>query len=199
MKSLTPWRLILLLFALGAASAYAGVTARVDREHLSLSESLQLTIRVSGSLDADAPDLAALEQDFEVLERSRSSSFSIGGGQRETATEWQITLAPRRSGQLQIPSLAIDGEKTDPITVTVDADPAAAAGSGDVRLEVEADADELHVQQQLLVSVRVLHAMNLERGATLEPLVIDGAIVSELGAVKRLPVTLAHDVSADGV
>lgn len=181
MKSLTPWRLILLLFALGAASAYAGVTARVDREHLSLSESLQLTIRVSGSLAADAPDLAVLEQDFEVLERSRSSSFSIGGGQRETATEWQITLAPRRSGQLQIPSLAIDGEKTDPITVTVDADPAAAAGSGDVRLEVEADADELHVQQQLLVSVRVLHAVNLERGATLEPLVIDGAIVSELG------------------
>ncbi len=172
---------LVLLLALHAAGAEARVDAQVDRERLSLAESLLLTIRVTGSLDADVPDLSALERDFELLGTSRNSSFSIGGGQRETATEWQITLAPRRSGQLRIPPLAIAGEQTPAITITVDNDAPDAAASGEVRLEVDTDHDELHVQQQLLLTVRVLHAVNLNRGATLEPPAIDDAVVHELG------------------
>ncbi|MCG3169573.1 MAG: hypothetical protein CALGDGBN_01093 [Pseudomonadales bacterium] len=178
---LGPWLALVLLLALHAAGAEARVDAQVDRERLSLAESLLLTIRVTGSLDAEVPDLSALERDFELLGTSRNSSFSIGGGQRETATEWQITLAPRRSGQLRIPPLAIAGEQTRAITITVDNDAPHAAASGEVRLEVDTDHDELYVQQQLLLTVRVLHAVNLNRGATLEPPAIDDALVQELG------------------
>lgn len=178
---LGPWLALVLLLALHAAGAEARVDAQVDRERLSLAESLLLTIRVTGSLDAEVPDLSALERDFELLGTSRNSSFSIGGGQRETATEWQITLAPRRSGQLRIPPLAIAGEQTPAITITVDNDAPHAAASGEVRLEVDTDHDELYVQQQLLLTVRVLHAVNLNRGATLEPPAIDDALVQELG------------------
>lgn len=179
MSSGRAWLLLLMLFT---ATVQAGVEARVDRERLAMGESLQLTIRVTGSLSADAPDLDGLQHDFEVLGTSRSSSFSIGGGRRETATEWQIELMPRRSGILEIPPLPVAGERTAAITVTVDGKAAPASGSGDVRLEVETDAaGEVHVQQQLLLRVRVLHAVDFSRGATLEPLVIDGAMVRELG------------------
>ncbi len=181
-RPMTMHRILLLLLVLASAmAARAEVSARVDREQLSLNESLQLTLRITGSLNADAPDVQALEHDFEILERRRSSSLSIGSGQRESATEWQFMLAPRRSGRLQIPPLTVSGESSNAIEITVDADSPAAAGNGDIRLEVRADVDELHVQQQLLLSVRVLHAVDLNRGATLEPLSIDGALVSELG------------------
>lgn len=182
MSAVSSGRAWLLLLVLFAATVQAGVEARVDRQRLTAGESLQLTIRVTGSLSADAPDLDVLQRDFEVLGTSRNSSFSIGGGHRETATEWQIELMPRRSGTLEIPSLSVAGERTAAITVTVDGNAATASGTGDVRLEVDTDAtDEIHVQQQLLLRVRILHAVDFSRGATLEPLVIDGAMVRELG------------------
>lgn len=181
-KAMPDWRIfMLLLFLLGSAPLHAELTAQVDRTQLSLNESLQLTIRSSGSLNADAPDTKALERDFEILERRRSSSLSFGIGQRESTTEWQFTLVPRRDGRLRIPPLTIDGESTAPIDISVSGDSPAATGDADIRLEVLTDTDELRVQQQLLLTVRVLHAVDLGRGASLEPPDIDDAVVSELG------------------
>jgi hypothetical protein len=173
--------LLLLLSALPAAAG-AAVSASVDRDRVTLSESFHLEIRADGSLSGADPDLAPLAQDFEVLGTNRSASFTIGSGGNESSTSWQIELMAKREGRLTIPPIDVGGERTDPIQVTVSADPQPAAGAPrDIELEVETAADEVHVQQQLLLTVRVLHAVNLNRGATLEPPVIDDAVMRELG------------------
>jgi hypothetical protein len=175
------WLVLMLLFAF-AAGAEAAVSASVDRDRIALSESFQLTIRVDGSLRAEEPELAPLDRHFEVLGTNRNSSFTISNGRRESATTWQITLIARHAGELTIPALAVGGERTQPIAIRVSEDPAPASAAGrEVQLQVESDAAEVHVQQQLLLTVRLLHAVNLNRGATLEAPEIPDAVVRELG------------------
>lgn len=175
------WLMLMLLFAF-AAGARAAASAHVNSDRIALSESFQLTIRVEGSLRAEEPDLAPLERHFEVLGSNRNSSFTLSNGRRESATTWQITLMARHAGELTIPALAVGGERTQPIAIRVSEDPApAAAATREVQLQVETDTAELHVQQQLLLTVRLLHAVNLNRGATLEAPEIPDAVVRELG------------------
>ena len=175
------WLVLMLLFAF-AAGARAAASAHVDRDRIALSESFQLTIRVEGSMRAEDPDLAPLERHFEVLGSNRNSSFTLSNGRRESATTWQVTLMARHAGELTIPALAVGGERTQPIAIRVSEDPApAAAAAREVQLQVETDTAELHVQQQLLLTVRLLHAVNLNRGATLEAPEIPDAVVRELG------------------
>jgi hypothetical protein len=175
------WLLLMLLLGF-AAGARAGVSASVDRDRIALSESFQLVIRVDASLRAAEPELAPLERDFEVLGSNRNSSFTITNGRSESATTWQISLMARHAGELTIPAIEVGGERTQPITISVSEDPAPASAAGrDVQLQVETDAAEVHVQQQLLLTVRLLHAVNLNRGATLEAPEIPDAVVRELG------------------
>jgi len=178
------WLALMLLLAL-AAGARAGVSAQVDRDRVALSESFRLVIRAEGSIGAREPELAPLDRDFEVLGTSRNSSFTITNGRSEsatTATTWEVSLLARRAGELTIPPLEVGGERTAPLTIRVTEDPApASAATRDVQLEVETDAAEVHAQQQLLLTVRVLHAVNLNRGASLEAPEIPDAVVRELG------------------
>jgi hypothetical protein len=174
--------LVLMLLLTCAAGARAAATAHVDRDRIALSESLQLTIRVDGALRAGEPELAPLDRHFEVLGSNRNSSFTLANGRRESSTTWQITLMARHAGELTIPAIAVGTERTQPIAIRVNEDPAPdTAATREVQLQVETDATEVHVQQQLLLTVRVLHAVNLNRGASLEAPEIPDAVVRELG------------------
>lgn len=50
--------LLLMLLLAFAGGASAAVSAHLDRERIALSESVELTIRVTGSMRAEEPDLA---------------------------------------------------------------------------------------------------------------------------------------------
>jgi len=158
------------------------VSASVDRDHIALSESFQLVIRVEGSMRAEEPDLAPLERNFEVLAATAIPVSRSRTGRSESATTWQISLMARHAGELTIPAIEVGGERTQPIAIRVSEDPPpASAAAREVQLQVETDAAEVHVQQQLLLTVRLLHAVNLNRGATLEAPEIPDAVVRELG------------------
>jgi hypothetical protein len=175
------WLLLMLLLAF-AGGASAAVSAQVDRERIALSESIELTIRVAGSMRAAEPDLAPLERHFEVLGSTRNSSFTMSNGRSESSTTWQVTLMARHAGELTIPAIEVGGERTQPIAIRVSEDPApASAAAREVQLQVETDAAEVHVQQQLLLTVRLLHAVDFQRGATLDAPEIPDAVVRELG------------------
>lgn len=155
-------RLSLLLCSLMAPAAFAALEAKVDRTTVTAGDSLTLTIRADGSSD-DEPDYAPLQQDFEVFGSARSSQHSFVNGRISSSTEWRTTLIPKRSGQLWIPALAVGAEKTQPIALQVrEAAAAAHDGSEPVIIEVQTDRDSLYVQQQLLFTVRVLVAVQLD-------------------------------------
>ncbi|MBK7728289.1 MAG: protein BatD [Gammaproteobacteria bacterium] len=178
------WRILgcLLLTLSIAAPALATATASVDRSRVSASESVQLRLRVDSTLAVPDPDLQPLTKDFEILSTSRNSRISLVNGQGEAFTEWLVELMPLVGGELQIPALSIGAERTDPIRISVTPEnPATGVPDRDVFVELEVDSDKVHVQQQILLTVRVLHAVNFNRGASLEEPSIEHAVVRQIG------------------
>ena len=179
---------ILLLCALDSLPALAALQAYVDHNPVSQDESLTLTVESSGDVDG-APDWSPLKQDFDLQGQSRNTSLSIINGSMSRKTQWMISLIPKRSGRIQIPSISVGGEQTQPLTVTVT--PASQAQAqqpgGDLYMEVSAEPVTPYVQQQIIYTVRLFHAVDLGSGATLsQPDLPDGnAVVEQLGKDKR--------------
>lgn len=161
---------LLLSFSAHAASNLAP-RATIDRTVVSEGDSLTLTIRIDDTGSYDEPDYSPLQKDFEVYGNSQSSQHVINNGRIESWTEWQTTLIPKHSGQLQIPPLAVAGARTQPITIQVNpqSQTSAADGSEPVFVEVQIDRNSVYVQQQILLTARVYVAVQLSNMQLTKP------------------------------
>ncbi|MBB3168548.1 BatD family protein [Simiduia aestuariiviva] len=169
------WALICLLIGAPAAIA-AEISARVDRAQLSLDETLQLTVRVSPQSN-NSPDLRQLEQQFEILGQSQSSQYRNINGQVEAYTEWQLTLAPKTTGKLIIPSFEYKGNFSNAILLEVNEPRQAAGITPDVFLELTVDNSAPFVQQQVIISVKLHTATELRIQDATQLQVTDGLLV----------------------
>ncbi|MBI3775581.1 MAG: protein BatD [Gammaproteobacteria bacterium] len=171
------WMLSVVIGIWSVPLLAAEVSAQVDRNVITQNETVELTLELS---DQDGtPDLAPLEDDFTVLNNARSNRISIVNGRVDTRNEWVLTLAPKRSGELHIPALAVGDKHTDPIVVKVIAGKAATARN-DVILESSVDVRSVDVQAQLIYTLRLLHGVDLKEGALSVP-DLPNAIVERLG------------------
>jgi hypothetical protein len=178
----------LLCAPLFAASSHAdGLQARLDRTRLAEGETLVLQLSAPGD-SSGTPDLTPLEPDFDVLSQSQSSRISIinGNSNSSSTKEWQLVLAPKHTGKLQIPALSLAGLTSQPLSVEVL--PAAQADKlGEARplaLEVEASTRDPYVQGQVVYTVRVLARVPLRQASLSEPDVKD-ALIERLGEDKQ--------------
>lgn len=164
---------LIALLGLGVTHSWAdSLTARVDRTSISLEQTLNLQITYDGRSN-DEPDLTALEQNFEILSRSHSSSFSMGNGQASSSTRWNLTLAPKMAGQLLIPPFNLDGSQSKPIAITVsEASEPVHATDKDLFIETSVDKSSAYVQEQVLVSYKFYYDLGVTR---LEPAAIQVA------------------------
>ncbi len=147
----------LCLLVLVCSTAHAAVTATVDRTTMALDETLNLTISKDGSSFFSGPDLALVERDFKVLGQNQSSSTQIINGSVTSSVKWNIVLAPKRVGALQIPSIQVGKEKTRPLTVKVvkQAEPKTRAADASIFIETDVDARSVYVQSQLIYTLRI--------------------------------------------
>jgi len=142
---------------------------------------VRLTIEATGQVSA-MPDTRALNQDFEVTGTMSGSRVNIINGKMDSRTTWTISLIPLRSGELTIPSLMINGERTPELTLHVaeaasGTDPDAATP---VFLETEVDKTDPYVQGMVRYTQRVFFAVNLAQGSLSEP-EHENALVQKLG------------------
>ncbi len=158
--------LLLALFCATPAlgQGQGGPQASVDRALVGENDSLTLTIRRAGSGSRGEPDYSPLASDFHMFGSRQSNRSVVTNGRAESWTEWQVTLIPKRTGQLTIPSLTVNGERTEPIRI--DVQPARATAGTTQRdplfMEVSVDRERVYVEQQLLLTVRIFLALALE-------------------------------------
>ncbi len=172
-------RALILALLLAAGVAQAAVTASVDRNRISVSDSLVLTLRATEGEAVEDTSLDALALDFDVVSTGTSTRMSITNGRTERTTELQVVLLPRRSGELLIPPLMVDGNRTREIPVLVSDAPAGLDNSRDVFVESEVDRDSVYVQSQLIHTFRIYEAVDLsDRGRS--ELKLEEAVVEEL-------------------
>lgn len=162
---------LFLLLALCCQQASAALQAQIDRNPVSLNDTINLVIETDESLSGD-PDLSALKSDFEVLGQNKSSSLQIVNGRASRSIKWQVGLMAKHAGQLVIPPISVDGQTSAPINVKVVEANQAQAGQeqqGDLFVEVTTDQQSPYVQQQVLLTVRLYSALNFGNASLSDP------------------------------
>lgn len=178
-----------LLLAAGLQSAVAdSLTASVDRTQISANESLQLSL--SASMDVSfsfnmldlrlpSPDLDPLQEDFEIVDQRQRYSFQSINGQNRANITWNLTLMPKRTGTLTIPSLKFREAQSESIQIQVTETPADSRQHEPVFLEAQVSKDEVFVQEQLIYTLR-LHYLHDILGGDLSAPELPDAIVKQI-------------------
>lgn len=172
------WAALLLIFA--CAISRAEVTATIDREIVTLGDTLRLTISATKKEeDLSNVTLEPLLRDFEVLQRSNSSNTSLVNGKLSHNRKLIVEIAPRREGALVIPPLQVGAKNTRAIPVVVSAANPVAPGDATVVFEAEIDRTSVFVQGQILLTLRLQQAVNLD-SRSISELELDNAFVIPL-------------------
>jgi len=169
--------IILLLIILMPLHAWAKISAYVDRNSIDMGDTFQLVLES----DDESPELDVLEQQFNVLGTSRSSSVSIINGSMTSVKKWIVTLAPKSLGVFVIPPIKAGSEATAPIRIEVKKPVAQTATQGaDIFLEAKADVSTAYVQSQIVYSVRLYRAVEIRDASLTEPN-LDDVVIERLG------------------
>ncbi|MEH6578917.1 MAG: BatD family protein [Amphritea sp.] len=182
------WLLVLLVcFSLNLQAA---IESRIDHRVIEQGETVRLWLDMAG-INPDKINLDALEQDFEILNRSQQSSTIIRNGQVERATELVLTLLPKQTGSLTIPAIEIDGEQTraHPIVVRAVKQVSAAEGGFDVLSTLS--SEQPRVQQPIIYQATLLVGQQIFNATIKAPSIKTGkALIEPLGEQKQYKQTL---------
>jgi hypothetical protein len=164
--------LFLLVYTGLSSPAFAEdiqVLATVDRNQITLEDSLQLSITIQGTQNTPPPELPSLP-DFRVTSSGTSSSTQIVNFKRSVSITHKYRLTPMNTGQFKIGSARIRANgkiyATQPITVvvkktTVQNQPA----DKSVFIETNVSKRTAYVGEQLIYSFKLFHrieAKNLD-------------------------------------
>ncbi len=174
---------LLLYLYLFPLPLYAQISAQVDRQLLTEDETLRLIIHTEGDDKELDPDLSVLNSDFNILGTSQSSQLQIINGNTRSSKQWQITLHPKRTGDLLIPEIPLGTKKTQAIDIKVvgaaQLDPQEQA-KRPVFVESQIDKANPYVQEQVILTVRLFHNVPIHNGSLTQP-EINNAVVEKIG------------------
>jgi len=178
-----------LFFLIQSSSLWAEVTASTGRTVLSIDETIALEIKSSNG--SGTPDLSVLQDDFQILSRSKSQSYSMINGRSSSTHSWNINLLPKRTGEITIPAIQVGNETTQAIHLVIQKTSTTPGLDGkEVFLKItvsankQPDADasnnDFYVQQQILVNIQLFHRIRFTN-ATLTNLELNNTVVEKLG------------------
>jgi len=183
---------LLLCLLLQATLVLAAVSVTPDRNPVGLGEEFELEFVATGA-SPGSPDFSPLSQDFQVVGTSTSQNFSMVNGSFSQQTVWKVRLFANRTGKLSIPALRFGTDRSPSIDIMVmDQVPGGSAGSligkDDVIVELVPETATPYVQQQVVVTQRLLHAIPLQRNraSMTHPEIAGGkGAMQQLGGVKQ--------------
>ena len=163
------------------AAAAQGPTATLERNPIRADETVRLVVETSGDAAGGGPDLGPLDRDFEVLGTTTSTQVQILNGEQSATTRWIVEIAPRRSGELEVPPLPLGAFTTPSLTLHVLEAPAPGIGAGeDIFIESELYPKAPYVQAQVTYALRLFRTVEIIDGTLEEPRAGD-ALVQRLG------------------
>lgn len=185
--------LLLILFLLFQSSpVWAKVSASTSRTVISIDETLVLEIKSEDS--SGEPDLSVLENDFQILGRSQSQNYSLINGHASRTHSWNVTLLPKKTGEITIPAVQVGNETTQPIHLVIQGQSKTPGLDGkDVFLKVEltdTDKKDYYVQQQIVVKVKFFHRIRFAN-ASLSEFKLDNTVVEKIGNDRKYSKVIA--------
>lgn len=153
--------LLAMLLAWLPSAALAQTRAWLETTSTQLGEPVTLQVET----DQGSPDYAPLNADFVLGAQGSNRQVQWSNGSMQQRTVYSVTLTPRRSGTLLVPSLQVGSQRTEPLQLQVGAGTVATAQSNAVAfVETEVDDAQPYVQQSVGVVVRLYFASQLASG-----------------------------------
>ncbi len=186
-QGIKPILILLLSLFVGPVWADGGLSVQVDRQHLTLGDSFELTLTAEGDVPGE-PDWGPLRQDLEVLGQTQSEITRIINGRVSHRRQWRLRLAPKRAGRLTIPAIQIGRAHSLPVTIEV-TEAAPSTGSSPIQTQgtppqilvtAEAETTSPYVQQPIEYRVKVYYQQTPHRATLSEP-EAEGAWIQRLG------------------
>lgn len=169
---------LIIIMVLASASVSAALTASVDRDRVTMGDTIRLTIAATNDEPINNTDPRPLLRDFEIIQRSSSSNTSIINGKMTSTRQLILDITPKREGSLRIPALRVGRDETNFLLIAVG--PATtAAGDPLIDFVAELDQTSVYVQGQAILILRIQQAVNLESRSVTE-LSLDDAFVKQL-------------------
>lgn len=183
----SPWQIVCLFLLTLSFLSYGDISqviTTVDRNPVIKDESFVLTITADDDVGNVQIDLSPLERDFVVGRTSISRQTQVLNFETTRTTTWTTTLFPRSIGTFTIPSIEINGKRSQPIQVDV-IQPTGQSGSlPQLFITAEVDKEEVYLQQQLLYTTKLYVDLNLQRGSLAAPTLQD-AEIKQIGDDKK--------------
>ncbi|MEM8769814.1 MAG: BatD family protein, partial [Pseudomonadota bacterium] len=144
--------------------AAAALRTFVEPRLLDEMETVRLTIRAEGTGQSAAPDLTTLDRDFEVLGSQTSSRISSINGRTIASVEYQISLRPKRTGELEVPSLTIGNEQSEAVQIVVrPLDPRVKETIANmVFFETDLSRNPVYVQAETVLTRRLFYSQGVQ-------------------------------------
>lgn len=161
------------------------LTATVDRTRIAEDETLTLQVRYRGQTSSGAPDFSLLQEHFIIKNSQQANRVMEMNGVVDAYQQWTLTIAPRKQGDLLIPSFKYQNSFSDAIQVEVVEAGAVPQGMGEILLQTNISQSEAHVQEQVVVTYRLYTSRSIQ-SMDAEPLEIDGV------RIEALPQTQYH-------
>ena len=161
-RGLWLWSALCLLLSMPTT---ARIIAEVDRTNIAMGETLRLTLTADAGERPDQISLDQLEIDFEILQRSSSTSARLIGGEQNITRTLEIELSPLREGVLTIPAFNTGGRRTTPTAIKVSPEPEFALAEELVTFDATVDNTEVYVQAQVILTITLQQAINLDNRA----------------------------------
>lgn len=180
-----------LTLCLFVNSAFAAdIRAYVDRQNINASESFNLVFEADGSVDA-APDFSPLAIYFDILSKNQSSNMSIVNGNFSRKTVWTLVLLAKQAGTYALPAIEFGNDKSPRLNITINKQSSTSSSAEkNLFLEAEVNHTSVYVQAQLIYTVKLFRAVDIQSASLTEPELSDGdAIVEKLGDDKRYQIT----------
>ncbi len=186
--------LMALLWLVSFGAQAATIVAQLDRSQVALGDPVIIRFTATGMTSGE-PDFAPLQKNFEIRGRSQSTSFSFVNGASSANTTWELTLYPLSTGTLPIPPIAFGSDQSQALDLQVlDQPQAGQGGSADILIELEAEPKQPYVQQQTIITQRMLHIQPLQQQATLS----HPPIETGKGTIRQIGNTRNYTMMRDG-
>ncbi len=170
--------LLLLCMPLTQAASF---TASVDRMQLNAGESVQLILESDDTTQFLTPDLSPLKPFFELLSSRQVNRLSTATGVERPVTQWLLTLLPKQTGFVIIPPLSLGDLQSTPINLYIkDVTEQNIGQLEPVYIDTQLDRDWVYIQAQVILTLRIYHAIPLFSDGNLTPLLLDNARVEQL-------------------
>jgi hypothetical protein len=164
-----------LVFFLAVTSfSESSVKAYLKSTEVVEGEALTLTVEVSG-ITKDEPDLTELKKSFDVISESVSTETRSINGVHSQSQKWTYEIFPKNlTANTQIPSIRVGTSRSAPIMLQPKK--ARSQAKEELSLTLTADQNRVYIHAEILVTVELKTALQLQDGSLSKPEIADAVI-----------------------